>query len=759
MPGPGKVALVRPDGSVLQATPEQAEKLKLLGYREEEFEERSTRVAADAKDAYYTTPGQQVRAGGAALVRGATLGVSDYLVGDEHTAERARHNPGTSMAFEALGALVPLVLSDGAAGAAGIGKVAAATPTALLSRGARAVAGGIENRFARSAVAGAVEGAGFGGAQAANHAYLTGDPITAETILHGAKWGAVFGGGLGTVGAGVSAVGERIGAKLATEKAAAEAARLTSAPATSVAKVGQESYHALHKEVSNLSAKLKVANDSADAMISGTANKLIKLGENSALPAAELSAIRQEIQRAAKQARKAVNKGSSEQVTRATARYEAAVAKASDRLGITGQLGNPAKSFTELASMKAVQKELKSFPKTMETFASMTPKRAEDVFATLEKAKSLSAYPELSKAVEGAVTKLSESLGLKTTGVEGLRTAWGASKEAITLEREAKRQVTRAAAAEANVAAGKGGGVSLGYGGNAATWAMGRAIGGPGLGGAAATLGIRKLLSGETLAAMRNHAVNRIKTAAATYMPKGGAAIRRVGPRIEPLAVKLDGTFDNSSKTREDLAAARVKEFWDAYPTINDRLYKGVEAVGISQPDLGPAVHAAGVAAFQSMLESVPRDPGVVSGLKSIWKPSFLQAEVLGRRLEVFHDPIGQAEMMLSTGNFDPIKVKTLKQVAPAVYAELRQGVIERIAQPGMMEKMTYNDQIGVGTMLDIPIHSSMRPEHIASSQQLFLVRNQPLPMPVQGGEGKEGGRPSATDNANATKSQKITDR
>lgn len=759
---PGKIVLVRPDGSTLQASPEQAEKLKLLGYREEQFEERAGRVEEDAKEAYYSTTEQQVRAGGAALARGATLGASDYLIGDEHTAARAKYNPGTSVAFEALGALAPLVVSGGASApeqAVGMAaRAARLTPTSLLSRGAQAVAGGIEGRFAKSAVAGVIEGAGYGGAQAANHAYLTGDPITAETILHGAKWGAVFGGGLGMVGAGVSMVGEKVGAKLAAEKAAAEAAKVVGAPATSLVKVGQESYQALHAEVKNLSTKLKGANDVADAMISGTANKLIKLGQTSTLPAPELAAIRQEIQDAARKARRAVNKGSSNQVEKAVAKYEAAVAKASDRLGVTGQLGNPAKAFNEMATMKAVQKELSSFPKTMETFASMSVKRAEDVFATLEKAKTLSAYPELSKAVEGAVTKLSESLGLKTTGVEGLRTAWGASKEALIAEREAKRQITKASAAEANVAQGKGGAVSLGMAGNYALYKAGSAIAGP-VAGAFLAQGVRKLLSGESLAAMRNNAVNRIRVAAATYAPKGGAVIRRVGPRIEPLAVKLDGSLDHSTKNREDLAAARVKEFWDAYPTINDRLYKGVEAVGISQPELGPAVHAAGVAAFQSMLESVPRDPGVVSGLKSIWKPSFLQAEVLGRRLAVFHDPIGEAEMMLSTGNFDPIKIKTLKQVAPAVYAELRQGVIERIAMPGVMDKMTYNDQIGVGTMLDIPVHSSMRPEHIASSQQLFLVRNQPAPMPVVGGEGKNGGRPSASDNANATKSQKITDR
>ena len=816
MPPGGKVVLVRPDGSLIQASPEQAENLKLLGYREEHPEERASRSAETAKEAYYTTPSQQVRAGGAALVRGATLGASDYLLGDDDTAARAKYNPGTSVALEALGALAPLVLSGGATApeeAAVFGARAAArlAPTALLSRGAGALAEGlgIESRLARSAAGGIIEGAGYGGAAAANHTYLSGDPITAETVLHGAKWGAIFGGGLGVVGEGATMLGERAATSLATQKAAAAAAQHAGVPAAEAVsvKVGQESFKALRSEVTNLSEKLAEATKTADAVISGTANKLIQLGESAivkkgavrvaddaaaggfsnavkgqarerlgggaaaaeeagaaaapSITTGELATIRQEVQRAARSARLAANAGDAAAAEKAIARYEKAVNSASEKLGATQSMGNPANAFRELIEIKAATKAFNGFPRSIEEFAAMKPERAEKLFAALDHAKKLSIYPEAAKNVEAAVGALSESLGIKASGLDGLRNAYASSKELLIVEKAGKKAAAKAAVKAANPPAAEtaGGGATLGLAGNVLTYGAGRAIAGPGLPGAAATWGIRKLLSGETLAAMRNAGVQRLREAAAKYAPAVGSAIKRVGARVEPLAVKLDGTYDNSNKPREDLAAARVREFWDASPTINDRLYKGVEAVGITQPELGPAVHAAGVAAFRSMLSTVPRDPGVVSGLKSIWKPSMLQAEVLSRRLEVFHDPIGQAELMLSTGNFDPIKIKTLRDVAPAIYSELRQGVLERISEPGMMEKMTYNQQIGIGTMLDLPVHSSMRPEHIASSQQLFLVRNQPLPMPVQGGEGKNGGRPSATDNANATKSQKITDR
>jgi hypothetical protein len=51
----------------------------------------------------------------------------------------------------------------------------------------------------QTVVRGALEGGVYGGTSEVDHAYLSGDPLTAESVLHGVGWGAVFGGGLGAV--------------------------------------------------------------------------------------------------------------------------------------------------------------------------------------------------------------------------------------------------------------------------------------------------------------------------------------------------------------------------------------------------------------------------------------------------------------------------------------------------------------------------------------------------------------------------------
>jgi hypothetical protein len=187
--------------------------------------------------------GNQAKAAAAGAARGLTLGASDYVAskigGDEtrHSLEALRRqNPVTSGVSEVLGAAAPVVLSggsaapeEGAALAAGEGASAVSGAAGLASQGVRAagiipravagagslvergVAAGLEGlgyegkslagRVAAGALktgaAGAVEGAVYGGAQAADDSVLKGDAITAEKVVAGMGQGALFGGSLG----------------------------------------------------------------------------------------------------------------------------------------------------------------------------------------------------------------------------------------------------------------------------------------------------------------------------------------------------------------------------------------------------------------------------------------------------------------------------------------------------------------------------------------------------------------------------------
>jgi hypothetical protein len=287
--------------------------------------------------------------------------------------------------------------------------------------------------------------------------------------------------------------------------------------------------------------------------------------------------------------------------------------------------------------------------------------------------------------------------------------------------------------------------------------AVGAVAGRAAMGGFSGAMAGRAMLNTawEALAALRLRTTSRLNTAAAAYFPRAGKAVTLIGPKIEPLSRKLDGTTETAKKSREELAGDRLKELWNAYGAVNDTLYEGVTQLAGEQPALMAKMHALGASAYRELLRGTPRDPGTVSGLKSIWGPSPLQAIRLGRQLEVFHDPIGEYERMLTTGSFDPIGVKMLKAAAPAIYQEGRSLLLARLGEGNLLESMSYPDQIALSTMLELDIHSSMRPEHIASSQALHLARKEPMEMPIKPA-GSAGGRPPS-GSSDATASQQVT--
>src|SRR5512139_2065617 len=103
MPPNPNVTVVRPDGSTLQATREEAEKLKVLGYKEQTPEELISAAGESARETFFGNQVLETVAEG--FNRGWSLGLTDYTMGDEDTANRAKYNPGISTAAELTGAV------------------------------------------------------------------------------------------------------------------------------------------------------------------------------------------------------------------------------------------------------------------------------------------------------------------------------------------------------------------------------------------------------------------------------------------------------------------------------------------------------------------------------------------------------------------------------------------------------------------------------------------------------------------------------
>ena len=198
------VNLVRPDGTAVSVPAEKATLLIGLGYRPEVVEEELDRLKQSGEAKYYEGTGQQVLAGVEGLASGATLGLADLVMDDEATRKRAAYNPGTRLAGELVGGVVPSVLAPGLGTA---GKLARATPAGALSKASlgyaeRALGEGLASKVVGLGAEGALTGLGG----EITRSTLSGDPLTVEQAMSGMTLGAVFGAGAGTLLHGVQRV-------------------------------------------------------------------------------------------------------------------------------------------------------------------------------------------------------------------------------------------------------------------------------------------------------------------------------------------------------------------------------------------------------------------------------------------------------------------------------------------------------------------------------------------------------------------------
>ena len=147
---------------------------------------------------------------GEAALSGATLGLSDILLGgDEEFRERRIRGTGTTVA-ELGGAIVPALLTGGtASGVRGAARViSGATPAGLAVKGAQRLSRALGGRSGRLA-GGALEGSLFGVGQGISNLALSNEPLAAEAVLAELGMSAVYGAAFGLGG---QALGESLGA-------------------------------------------------------------------------------------------------------------------------------------------------------------------------------------------------------------------------------------------------------------------------------------------------------------------------------------------------------------------------------------------------------------------------------------------------------------------------------------------------------------------------------------------------------------------
>lgn len=208
---PPVVRMVSPEGGDPVDIPEADAQIFIdRGWTPQSNAARAAQVVEGAREEYFTTPAQQVRAGLAGVARTATGGLSDVIgaaAGAREELEGLReHNAGLSVAAEIGGAFLPT----------GLGNLAAKAGSRVARIGAE---GGALSKIAGATAGGTVEGGIFGAGTAVSELALSDDPLTLEHAASTLKSHVLFGGG---IGGGVSAVTKGLEVSLARANAALE---------------------------------------------------------------------------------------------------------------------------------------------------------------------------------------------------------------------------------------------------------------------------------------------------------------------------------------------------------------------------------------------------------------------------------------------------------------------------------------------------------------------------------------------------------
>ena len=774
------VNLIRPDGSMLLVPSEDADKLKTLGYKEETPEQQAERNTGEGIQEYYTTPGQRAKTGVEGILSGASLGLSNLILDSEDTKERARYNPGYRLAGELGGAfLSPVSL---------VGDVAEGM---AVNRGL--------GQTASTAIRLGSEGAVFGGAGALTEAKLKGDPVTAEAILAGMGWGSVWGGGLG-------ALAGKAGAKLESAKLAEEeGAKMERAALESSAKENSALQAAREDKWQQLRSSVEDVRRATDEAVRTTNETLESLknpgeGELSlkdrikqaaavadqgkdylnqvaANPMIKMKGVRPATRAAFNSYKKVV----------ATAEkgdyggFEMEFAKFKDRLKEVAEvstmpapelgsfvLRNVAQAESaaqEVHALAGVSEGLKGFPVTLEGFRGMRPDTAERIGAALDHfTKQYPAELEgVCSSLKQTLQNFQEHLGVEIKGTPGtqFRGLWETVKGAS--KAKAVETATGLAKGENGLWSGSNHGIfrrSIAHG----TGYMGEKL--------AERLGVKEGIGrfmaydvaknmAYGLLNIKGAVLGAISKKVAEWAPAAIKTTRAIGSKIEPLAVRLNGSLDDTRKSKQELMVARLQELHDAAPTVPDTLYKGIQPLSPFHPELAQAMHAASLAQFKALWDKAPKDPGnAFNALKSLYKPGEMDTEKFSRIYEVFHDPVGVMTRALETNSITPEAAEALREFWPESWQHFRVEMLDKVGQKDVWQTLGYHNQINIGLMLGVPVHSTMTPQFISSQMQMFTQRNQKPPMKPQlgaeGGSGAAGGRPG--ENREATQAQKITE-
>lgn len=713
------------------------------------------------------------------MARGASLGLSDAvltqtgLVDSRTLAGLQEANAGTSGVGEVGGMLGAVLASGGTGGAAraaggGLlrrGAVAGAealtAPTRAvmaLGRGVEAAGGallgeGAAARVATSAVQGVVEGGLFGVGQAVSDASIKDVPLTAERLLaaagHGALLGGALSGGMSAAGAllrGAGSVAPKTEGTLTAmvDRYGREQALKASGGTTGMIERLQKMPEDIEQRV------IKKLLDDAPEILGKKPGSLLNAGEKAA--AAE-KIVQQDGERIGSML---------DDLSRTGVK--------ADVEGLIAQQRTKAAAELSAAVSPDAQREAGKFSTWLDSVETKVGKEAGgDIKALWEARRELrkdidwkkgadsgDRYNEWKKDLYRAMGDEIEGAGAKAGGELGpdFAARWSNAnrdyRAALWLQEATARGASREGANRVLGLSEQFGIIGgLMSGGLAAVPA---AVGGAVVGHLVKRYGsdvaanvARAVTRGEGVHAI-DQAIERMAgERVAKLVGVGKAAVGQLPDAAPGIGLAVEKAVaprepDPVGAIPQRYQAAK-KELIDAMPGREVRAQQLRADLDQVAPGLGAAVAARTIAAqdfLASKLPQMPERPSLQPQLERPREPSFDDQQKFLRYARAVNDPLSALDDA-RRGKLRPEAVEALQAVYPSLYQGLRAQVHAAVA--ARPDRLSYQERVRLGLLLDLPTDPSMEPKAIAQMQAAQIKAPAPNPAPRQGSG--PGPRPS----------------
>jgi hypothetical protein len=728
------VNLVNGEGQTVAVPVEQAADLLSGGrYHIESGSEVADRAQAAADDQTYGGAAGTVLAGGAAIARGASGGLSDAAIaamgGGDQLRKLQQHHEGVSIGGEILGTLLP----TGIGGVAG--KAGTLAADAFEGAGAaRAILGGV----ARGAAEGAVYGAGSGVSQVA----LSTQPLDAEHIASTLSSNILLGAGTGGLAGGALKAGEKAleRAGLVLDHAAQTRAAIEGVP-EDLAHLDEAGLRdALQKAKAEHATDIAAERKSLESL---RVEKRAELASQVKDFHTELATERPIFQAVAgDDIRKVANVGT-EVASPLNKSYRAMRSAFDNPIAIAE---NPTKLLQPLQMQQTALENLRAkVPELQAAFAGDARLTAlEHVDYALEQNKAFQdAIRSLDKGnavTGGRLTALESGPSQRMVAIENAREALKRAPEIGLLGKGAKGAAFGGVTALAHMIPGVG--IAAPFLGKAASDFVGTAI--ERIGGASRAVAEK---SSQTVKAFLD-------------------TTQKVGKFVPTTATKVLSSvhFGNGPEPRSgklhDLYAARSAEIRQQTmyapdgsvqmrPEARLAMAKKLDPIRAVDPVLADQIETTAARKVAYVSSKLPRKPeigGIQIGPDN-WRPSDLQMRSWARTVRAVEDPSGVEERLLH-GNMTPEDAEAYRTVYPERFAAMQQSILA--AAPTLAKTLPMKRKIALSVFTGVPLIPALQPNVLAVLQGNFASES-----------GSQGGTqaPRAEPNFGALGSAKSLDK